>query len=92
MKKNKIISIIGFVAIYLMVASCKAPAITQVADTKVLPSMYVKSKDTTNAADMNWKDFFNDKNLISLIILGTRIGETKRFSPKRQFKKHQELH
>jgi NodT family efflux transporter outer membrane factor (OMF) lipoprotein len=67
MKKNKIISIIGFVAIYLMVASCKAPAITQVADTKVLPSMYVKSKDTTNAADMNWKDFFNDKNLISLI-------------------------
>ncbi|TRZ76223.1 MAG: efflux transporter outer membrane subunit [Chitinophagaceae bacterium] len=67
MKTNKIISIIGFVAIYFMVASCKAPAITQVADTKVLPSMYVKSKDTTNAADMNWKDFFNDKNLISLI-------------------------
>lgn len=67
MKKNKIIAIISFVVIYFIVASCKAPAITQVDDTKSLPTMYHSSKDTTNAADINWKDFFNDKNLISLI-------------------------
>ena len=67
MKKNNLESIIFFLVIYLVVAGCKAPAITQVTDSSLLPTSYLKSKDTTNATDINWKDFFNDKILTSLI-------------------------
>ncbi len=34
---------------------------------KPMPESYNDSKDTTNSAQIKWKDFFADKNLISLI-------------------------
>ena len=67
MKNYKIISIIILATVSYTIQSCKAPAITQVADNKLLPTKYVRSTDTSNAATINWKEFFNDKNLISLI-------------------------
>jgi NodT family efflux transporter outer membrane factor (OMF) lipoprotein len=51
----------------ILFASCKAPAVTQVADNKVLPIDYATKADTTNIADMNWRAFFNDNHLATLI-------------------------
>lgn len=46
--------------------SCKM--FTPVQDTdKPVPQSYNDSKDSTNSAQIKWKDFFQDKNLVSLI-------------------------
>ncbi|RFZ85363.1 TolC family protein [Mucilaginibacter terrenus] len=54
-------------AVCLGIASCKVPAITQVGENKPLPGMYGNSADTTNIAAMQWRNFFTDANLVSLI-------------------------
>jgi NodT family efflux transporter outer membrane factor (OMF) lipoprotein len=48
-------------------ASCKAPAAIQVPAVKEMPATYNSSTDTTNAADISWRVFFQDKNLVELI-------------------------
>jgi NodT family efflux transporter outer membrane factor (OMF) lipoprotein len=57
---------LAFLAI-VGLASCKLPAISQMPELKSAPSTYNNSTDTTNSADKNWREFFNDKNLIALI-------------------------
>ena len=39
----------------------------QKAEFKSLPSSYTTAKDSINSAEIKWKDFFSDKNLIALI-------------------------
>ncbi len=46
---------------------CKAPAILETTDSKPIPSAFSNSTDTTNTADINWRTFFSDKNLVTLI-------------------------
>jgi outer membrane protein, multidrug efflux system len=53
--------------LYFVYTSCKLPVPIQVPNLKPVPSAYANSSDTTNSADLNWKEFFNDPNLISLI-------------------------
>ena len=53
--------------ICLAYASCKIPKELQVNNSKVTPSSFVYSKDTVNSAQINWREFFVDKNLVSLI-------------------------
>ena len=48
-------------------ASCKVPSAIQVPALKVAPASYANSTDTTNSADIKWKDFFNDTTLVALI-------------------------
>lgn len=65
MRKNRIIyGIIGMLS--LAVASC-APAITSKTENKTTPGSYTGSEDTTNSADILWRDFFKDPNLSALI-------------------------
>ncbi|WP_166426979.1 TolC family protein [Flavobacterium psychrotolerans] len=63
-KCNKIVLTIS---ICLLVASCKAPAVTVMADNKPIPESYNVNKDTTNISSIPWKKFFKDKNLVDLI-------------------------
>jgi outer membrane protein, multidrug efflux system len=60
----KYIAAIGFCIVY---ASCKLPVAIEVPTLKSAPAAYNNSTDTTNSADLNWKEFFNDPNLITLI-------------------------
>jgi multidrug efflux system outer membrane protein len=48
--------------------SCKTLAPVPKMDVKPMPAAYNSSvSDTSNSAEVKWKDFFSDKNLISLI-------------------------
>jgi NodT family efflux transporter outer membrane factor (OMF) lipoprotein len=67
MFKLKIHTFISLLAACLAIASCKIPAIVQSAEVKQVPLLFNKNGDTTNAAAINWRSFFNDKALISLI-------------------------
>lgn len=67
MKRTIQIHKIIIAASCILIASCKAPAVTQVTDNKVLPTDYATKHDTSNVADINWRTFFNDNNLATLI-------------------------
>ncbi len=51
----------------IVYAGCKVPAVTQQSENKTVPASYTGNSDTTNIASIQWRDFFADKNLISLI-------------------------
>jgi len=51
----------------IIYAGCKVPSAIQVPALKNAPGTYNNSKDTINSADINWKDFFNDKKLAAII-------------------------
>lgn len=67
MYKNKIIKTIACTALLLYFVSCKVPAIVQHANNKPIPANYSNLIDTINSADIKWKDFFADTNLVALI-------------------------
>ncbi len=48
-------------------ASCKLPSIIQAPTLKSVPAAYSASTDTINSADKTWREFFNDKNLSTLL-------------------------
>ena len=48
-------------------ASCKVPALQQQTDLKPIPAAYNQPTDTSNSADIKWKNFFSDPNLVALI-------------------------
>jgi outer membrane protein, multidrug efflux system len=59
---------LAIIAVFCMgYASCKLPAVSQMPDLKAVPSAYNNSTDSTNSADKSWREFFNDKDLITLI-------------------------
>ncbi len=51
----------------VMALGCKIPAVVQRTENKSVPSAYSNNADTTNMAAMQWRNYFTDKNLISLI-------------------------
>ena len=51
----------------ILFASCKLPVPIQVPTLRSAPATFNNSTDTTNSADLNWREFFNDPNLIALI-------------------------
>ncbi len=67
MRNLKIYNSICVVAILLLLASCKAPAIAPTKATSTVPDSYGLGKDTVNIASMSWKNFFKDKYLQDLI-------------------------
>lgn len=58
---------IGVLGICLVIASCKVPAITAKGDPKPAPLAYDDKQDTTNSSTIQWRNFFTDKNLVTLI-------------------------
>jgi multidrug efflux system outer membrane protein len=67
MFKVKLNKYTALLAISLAAAGCKIPEITQPVDTKPMPESFNSSKDTINVANLSWRNFFTDNNLVSLI-------------------------
>jgi multidrug efflux system outer membrane protein len=67
MFKVKINKYTALLAISLAAAGCKIPEIIQPVDTKSMPESFNSSKDTINVANLSWRNFFTDNNLVSLI-------------------------
>lgn len=65
MKKNRIIY--GTIVILGMVIASCAPSINQKTENTKTPENYVGSSDTTNSANIKWREFFKDPNLAALI-------------------------
>lgn len=51
----------------LIYSSCKTPALTATPKLKEAPASYAGTGDTTNSGLLQWRTFFTDKNLVSLI-------------------------
>ncbi len=67
MYKFRIHSGISLLGVCLAVASCRVPAIMPLPENKAVPGSYSNNGDTTNAATVEWRRFFTDKNLVNLI-------------------------
>jgi outer membrane protein, multidrug efflux system len=67
MKQKIIYKSITFFAISLVIGGCKTPSNTIKTENISVPASYIDSQDSTNSSQIKWKDFFSDKNLISLI-------------------------
>lgn len=64
-KKKITICTLGFC---LVIASCKVPAIIEKTENKTVPSFYGdNNKDSVNTANIQWRNFFKDPFLVSLI-------------------------
>ncbi len=57
--------IILFSILYLQ--ACKVPAITSKQENKAVPISYANNQDTMNMVKLEWRKYFSDTNLISLI-------------------------
>tara|TARA_R110001592_G_scaffold8105_2_gene44631 strand:- start:185703 stop:187133 length:1431 start_codon:yes stop_codon:yes gene_type:complete len=51
----------------LLVWGCKVPQATTIDESKSVPDSFNQSKDSTNSATTDWKAFFTDPQLITLI-------------------------
>lgn len=71
LKKNKIYTYLGVGLLLLNFTACKLPQVTQRTEDTAVPNEFrgtTKAADSTqNIAQMQWKDYFNDKYLDSLI-------------------------
>src|SRR4051812_15328617 len=56
-----------WIGLLLLVASCKVPAIISMDENKPAPASYNNNGDTTNSSTIEWRKFFTDQNLVSLI-------------------------
>ena len=58
----------GTLLILLSAWSCKAPQVVFKAENKSLPAAYSRHQgDSLNIADLNWRTYFADSNLVALI-------------------------
>ncbi|MFM2231355.1 MAG: hypothetical protein RJB31_56 [Bacteroidota bacterium] len=53
--------------VFILWSACKVPAITGKQENKTTPSAYQISSDTTNMANIQWRSYFKDPNLIALL-------------------------
>ncbi|EDM37018.1 outer membrane protein [Pedobacter sp. BAL39] len=67
MNNYKIYTCVALLGICLAATGCKIPAITQRQENNAVPASYHNSSDTTNTASLQWRSFFRDSNLVSLI-------------------------
>lgn len=51
----------------LALLSCKTQDLKLASDQKALPTSFLASNDSSTIADIKWRDYFNDKNLVQLI-------------------------
>lgn len=51
----------------LVFAGCKVPSLVQAPEAKKAPATYGNNTDSTNSGAIQWKQFFGDKYLVSLI-------------------------
>jgi len=67
MKSKLIYNYLGVVTVALLLWSCNSPKSTVRLENTNLPSSFNTSQDTLNSADLDWRAYFEDENLNSLI-------------------------
>ncbi|WP_343524811.1 TolC family protein [Pedobacter sp.] len=67
MFKNHIFKGLGLVLICAAYTACKLPEVAQRAENKSVPVSFNGSQDTVSTAGIQWRNFFTDPYLISLI-------------------------
>ena len=67
MFKRRINTYITILGAGLAFAGCKAPTMVQRTENRSVPQSYNSKGDTANAATVDWRTFFKDKALVSLI-------------------------
>jgi NodT family efflux transporter outer membrane factor (OMF) lipoprotein len=56
-----------FALLFIATTACKSLQISGKTENKNVPASFIGSQDTTNIADIKWKDYFTDPNLTNLI-------------------------
>lgn len=64
---NRIGSWVIIATMAISVTACKSLKIATKTENKFTPESYQNSKDSTNTADVRWKEFFKDPYLVALI-------------------------
>ncbi|MFD2288096.1 efflux transporter outer membrane subunit [Pedobacter petrophilus] len=67
MFKKSIYKYFGLAVICAAYTACKLPEVAQRAENKNVPAGYSDSQDSLNSANIQWKTFFTDPNLVNLI-------------------------
>jgi len=67
MIKNNIYKCIGIACLTLVISGCGVPALVEKTANSSVPESYNGSQDTTNTAQVRWREFFTDPYLASLI-------------------------
>lgn len=70
------------VLLLLSVSACKTPALLQKQVATNLPAGFTSSQDTVNTADVNWRMYFKDPQLVALI--DTAIANNQELNIMRQ--------
>jgi multidrug efflux system outer membrane protein len=65
----------SLLAICLVAANCKAPAIIETAENRSTPGSWGNGSDSTNTAIVQWRSFFTDPNLQQLIDTAIRNNQ-----------------
>ncbi|WP_338813927.1 TolC family protein [Bernardetia sp. Wsw4-3y2] len=66
-KKYKLYNYLVFLFISSFVTACSVPTLVNKNANPQTPTNYTNQTDSTNSAKMNWKQYFNDENLVALI-------------------------
>ena len=61
------IKFVGILIISLVVTGCKIPALVTKETNQNVPDSFGNVADSTNSAEVNWREFFTDANLVALI-------------------------
>lgn len=68
MHTKKIFRYLGIASVALVYTSCSLPSyLAERKENKSVPASYTDSKDSTNAGQVQWKTFFKDQDLASLV-------------------------
>lgn len=67
MKSKLVYKVVTVVLIAVLAWGCKLPPNSIKQENNNVPASYYSSQDTTNTAQLNWKEYYADSNLVSLI-------------------------
>ena len=67
MFRNNLYKYIGIGLLSFTYTACKLPGLTGKSENKAVPASYNESKDTVNIAQLKWKNYFTDPDLVALI-------------------------
>lgn len=67
-----------FMILTTLIWSCGVPSITLKSDDTKIPAAYTNSSDTLNSAQLSWRNYFSDPNLIALIDSGLNKNQELR--------------
>ncbi len=67
MRNKKTVKYLAIISISLVFTACNVPHLVQKKENSSVPASYNNSQDTTNTAQVKWKDFFTDPYLAALI-------------------------